>query len=134
MKVMAATVEALFTALLVVVWVLVGPGDDVYDDPGGPILAVGLLSLFSGWHLLGGWGCAGGCAVQLVRLAAVVVLFGLSMSAYNPHMDNPCSFVVGDCIDNAQRNFRWTYLGVLGLTGGSSMAIFVYALRTREES
>jgi hypothetical protein len=130
MKAGAVATEASLAVLLIVTWLLVGPGTDVSDDPGGVFLALALACLFSGWHLLGGWGIGVGCSIQLLRFTALVVLAVLFFSAYNPHMDNWCNDSLSEsCIADAQRAFRWTYFTACGGTIVSSLAIFIYAAR-----
>lgn len=134
-------IEAALAAFLLASWIVARPGHDVYDDPSAILLAALVVCLISGWHLLGGWGCAVGCFVQLLRFGALVVLFVLSFSAYNPHMDNGCfgsgrpdddsPGSIGSCIEDAQRDFRATYFALAGATAAVALSMAVYVVRDR---
>lgn len=125
------------TAILIAAWLLAPPGTG-YTDNSDVVFAVALfVCFFSGWHLLGGWGCIAGCAVQLLRFGAFAVLFLLALSAYNPHMDNGClssgdySTNFDQCVRDAQRHFKWTYFALSAVTAASALSLVVYVARSR---
>jgi hypothetical protein len=129
--VVGIVVEVGFAASLITAWLVTRPHGGLYDNTDPPFMTALLVCLFSGWHLLGGRGCAVGCAVQLLRFGAFVALFVFALSAYNPHMDNGCygSPGVDACISRAQHDFKWTYAALSGMTVVSALSLVAYASR-----